>query len=205
MSRSCFYWVLRIAFFSVFTSCLSASKENSSKYSRVRASTVLPSSFPRQTSQFVRKSSSSLRVPAEMIDFRVVVRPKTGLRTGPGTQYELKDKFLLLGDSVLVFERLDVWCKIQTPDMRRNGWVHCQSLKKEKFRGSFLSLDSQRLPAVFAIRDIGQVYDYAAKRRVSVKIPRGSMFTLLSVRNGRKLVLLRETASVMWVSEKDMQ
>ncbi len=148
----------------------------------------------------------SLSIPAELFDIRVVTRTTAEVRSGPGAHFTLLDRPLKQGESVILFESVNVWCKIRSTFSEVRGWVHCQTLENSRVNTGFLTFSPKELPAVFAIQPIPVIYDYSKnERKIRVRIPKGSSFVLLKRRSGRKLVLLTRTLSVMWVDERVLE
>lgn len=168
----------------------------------VKAATVLPATFG---TKLETKDGPLILVPTGMLAVAKVSRPRAEVRSGPGVQYELADKVLPLGTSVMVFDKVGVWQKVVVMKTSQTGWIHSQALTEPRSSDVPMRVDVRRLPTVLALHDVDSVQSFPALDVLAAKVPRGVMFRTLRYADNGTLVWLPETASVMWMSRKDVQ
>jgi hypothetical protein len=141
----------------------------------------------------------------------VTVRPRTEVREGPGVEFNVSDTVLPAGDRVLVYELVGPWRRIVSPTRGVRGWAHRGTLRFDRpgaeGRGDLklkVKVRPALLPMVFAHHTVTQVYRYPGLEPLKTAIPAGSSFYLLKQVEGRKLIWLTETNSVVWVKSEEM-
>jgi hypothetical protein len=168
----------------------------------VKARTEVPTAF---AAKLPKDAERWILVPVGMVSVAEVSRPRAEVRSGPGTQFELADKVLAVGTPVLTFEKVGVWRKVVAMRTSQTGWVHEQALTEPQANTVPMRVDARRLPTVLAIRDVKEVQAFPDRDARAANVPRGAMFRTLRYEGGGTLVWLPETASVMWMSRKDVQ
>ncbi len=143
--------------------------------------------------------------PPDLFDESFIIRPRAELRTGPGTQFPLNEQVLSNETKVLVFERLGVWRRVLAYETNVSGWVHHQTLAPTAPNENGIALSPSDLPNLVVLRRVTKVFlnpDFHPKK---VDIPRGWVFNWLCRRNKKYLVWIKETNSVVWLSEEDVR
>ena len=164
--------------------------------------TVLPTDFKSTLDMPLTKL---ILVPVGMLSVSEVTRPRAELRSGPGAQFEVSDEVLPTGTPVMVFNLVGVWRKVVVMEDGKTGWVHAQALAQPRLNRVPMRVDARRLPTVLATREVETIKEFPGQTSRTAKVPRGAMFRSLMVNEVGTLVWLPETASVMWMSRKDVQ
>ncbi len=168
----------------------------------LHAGTRLPEAFGKP---LISGKPGLLQVPAGMLLVSEIARPRAELRTGPGIQFELADKILTQGTSVILFMKVGVWAKVIVPGSWQSGWVHAQTLAEAKPNAGPITIDMNRLPTVLALHPVAAVASFPEQAKLLVEIPKGAMFRSLRFAENDALIYLPDTNSVMWMSRKDVQ
>jgi hypothetical protein len=151
-------------------------------------------------------AQGTLIIPTKMLNFGVVERKRAEVREGPGVQFALKEKVLLEGDRVILFERVGVWRRVLSQRREVKGWVHFRALKPSNAAlEDQITLPSDDLPTVIAIKPVRLATTFATDKIIEVSIPKGTMFRSLTHRNSKVLVYLLPTKSVIWLDGKDVK
>lgn len=197
---------LFVAFqFLLVEGCVSSNSDVDSSESLETAlveKTIIPKKFSSLQSA---PSGGKKIVPIGLIDQKVINRPRTQFREGPGVQFSLKDDILENGYSVVEFGKLGVWRRIYVPRLNQKGWVHYKTLADEKKLANSVELPVDALPTVIAMNQINSVFSYPKQKKLKVDIAKGTIFRALKYSDNSTLVLINNTNSVMWVSSEDVK
>jgi hypothetical protein len=179
-------------------------------FPEVRRETHLPDQYGESTVRAAKVDG--LKLEADLVISAVTIRPRTEVREGPGVEFNLSASVLPASERVLVYELVGSWRRIVSPGRGVKGWVHRGTLrfeyhdakKKPDLAGTKVTISPLLLPLVFAARPVTQVYRYPGLEPLRTAIPAGAQFYMLKESNGRKLIWLTETNSVVWVKSGEM-
>jgi hypothetical protein len=135
----------------------------------------------------------NIAVPRELLQLRQIRTSKGALRQGPGIQFELEDKLLASGESVVALMHSKLWVYVLEPVSRARGWLHQDSLgplslEEEERLPATLVLDVSALPTVFTKTQVGLVQSYPRREPRKVAISSGQRF--FALRSETKDILL---------------
>jgi|GEM_PF-3504268 len=175
----------------------------------VRTRTELPEAFG--DSAALTSDVKDVALNLDLVVSAVTVRPRTEMRAGPGVEFEVSDSVLDSGERVLVYELIGSWRRIVSPSRGVRGWVHRGSLRFDHHNAKTLreakakvSIRPDLLPMVFSHHSVKRVYRYPDLEPLQTLIPPGKYFYLLRENEGRKLIWLVETNSVVWIKSEEM-
>ena len=151
------------------------------------------------------KILSILQVPPGMLALSDVARPRAYLRQGPGTHFEVGDQPVSKGTSVIILAEIGVWKKVQLMHEGKVGWIHRRTLGIPYTTKIPVKLEAKNLPTVSTLRNLTSVEAFPTHERISMNVPKGSVFSFLRSNSDGFLVWLPVTNSVLWLKRRDAQ
>jgi hypothetical protein len=151
------------------------------------------------------KILSILQVPPGMLALSDVARPRAYLRQGPGTHFEVGDQPVSKGTSVIILAEIGVWKKVQLMHEGKVGWIHRRTLGIPYTNKIPVKLEAKNLPTVSTLRNLTSVEAFPTHERISMNVPKGSVFSFLRSNSDGFLVWLPVTNSVLWLKRRDAQ
>jgi hypothetical protein len=170
--------------------------------------TIIPTdlkSLDSNNTSLSPKILSILQVPPGMLALSDVARPRAYLRQGPGTHFEVGDQPVSKGTSVIILAEIGVWKKVQLMHEGKVGWIHRRTLGIPYTNKIPVKLEAKNLPTVSTLRNLTSVEAFPTHERISMNVPKGSVFSFLRSNSDGFLVWLPVTNSVLWLKRRDAQ
>jgi len=162
--------------------------------------TIIP-----ETTGAMAPAQGPILIPTNLIKVGEISRHQVELREGPGTEFPLRDQFLIAKTLVIPIHEHKMWVKVYIPSQNIEGWIHQQAYQTMTDPPVLIELTVDRFPLVFAVRDIHQIFDYESKKSLAFSAPRGHYFHRLAKQGNMVLIYLPETRSIAWLRAGDVQ
>lgn len=146
-----------------------------------------------------------LLVPINTILVSKIKTHSAELREGPGIEFKIKDQLLEKESDIIIFDTLNTWIKVYSPQYDIIGWIHVQTIYKPELNLKEMKLNKQNIPKVFAIKNLKLAYDYISNKPITVNFKKGSFFYLLRINGKNKLVYIENTNSMIWFNNEEVQ
>lgn len=185
-------------------SCTSATEVTTTEpLSQIAAKTLIAGNTLEKMSAKARLSSKII-IPRKLFQLYHVSRPRAELRVGPGPQFSILPKILEQGTLLIQIGHHGKWKKIIVPQENLTGWIHSKLMEPDQSQASPLTIPLQALPTVFSTKRRTRAFAYDTNKSITLKIPKGSVFHMISQDQHRVLAILESTQSVIWLSKKDV-
>lgn len=193
---------------SIFTLCLifttflinQCASDSSIDSQKIVPIVGIESILPKYESVHIDTPPREVTFPAGMLAVAQIKRPNAEMRVGPGTQFKLKDRLLSKGDQIVLLERVGAWQKVVALEIAETGWVHNITLGRIRLNNKQITLQSELLPRVFAMRRLQSAFQFARNNAMTVPtdIPKGQSFIAVRYEKRKVLVYVPSTNSVAW-------